>query len=180
MTKKKRHKKTKRITNRQAKIARKKKKVKQAAKYPKLESKVKDMFKQQGLSGNPKFIDDPDGVKMSAVVLKLADPLLKKYGINDRRIETIIALTVIEWNKLMYPKSEHEKLHDMTIDRLVPEGGDAEDIGSLLYVSELIAERKKKYFPNLKTIIINYDLSVSNGNITLNVSSAPIESEPNI
>jgi hypothetical protein len=126
-------------------------------------------------SGKMKFIDPPDGIKMSAVILKLADPLLKKYGDNDNRIETIISLTVIEWNKLILPEDEQKKIHNITIDHLVPTGADAEDFGSLLYISELIAERKKKYFPHLKKIILNYDLSVSNGNITLNVSSVPIE-----
>jgi hypothetical protein len=112
---------------------------------------------------------------MSAVILKLADPLLKKYGDNDNHIETIISLTIIEWNKLMLQEDEQKKLQDITIDHLVPIDGDAENVGSLLYISELIAERKKKYFPDLKKIILNYDLSVSIGNITLNVSSVPIE-----
>ena len=131
---------------------------------------------QQGFpSRGMKFIDPPDGVKMSAVILKLADPLLKKYGGNDKQIESIISLTVIEWNKSMFPEDEQEKLQDITIDRLVPKGGNAEDVGSLLYISDLIVERKKKYFPDLRKVILGYDLSVANGNITLNVSSVPIE-----
>ncbi|WP_157067264.1 hypothetical protein, partial [Desulfosarcina cetonica] len=42
-------------------------------------------------------------VKMSEVILKLAEPLLTKFPDDEKRIETIISLTVIEWNKLMLP-----------------------------------------------------------------------------
>lgn len=133
------------------------------------------MLIQQGLPvGKMKIIDPPDGIKMSAVILKLADPLLKKYGDNDNRIKTIISLTVIEWNTLMLPEDKQKKIQNTTIDHLVPIDGDAEDVVSLLYISELIAERKKKYFPDLKKAILSYDISVSNGNITLNVSSVPM------
>ena len=62
------------------------------------------------------------------------------------------------------------------IDTLSPPGDDAETVGSLLYISNLITERQMKYFPDLKKIIIDYELIVSDGNITLNISSAPMES----
>ena len=83
-------------------------------------------------------------MKMSAVILKLAEPLLKKYGDDDKRIETIVSLTIIEWNRLMLSEDEKEILQDIMIDTLSPPGDDAETVGSLLYISDLIAERKKK------------------------------------
>jgi hypothetical protein len=36
------------------------------------------------------------------------------------------------------------------IDTLSPSVGEADALGSILYISELIAERQKKYFPDLK------------------------------
>ncbi len=36
------------------------------------------------------------------------------------------------------------------VDTLAPPEDEAAMVGSLLYISELIAERKKKYFPNLR------------------------------
>jgi len=114
---------------------------------------------------------------MSAVILKLAEPLLKKYGDDDKRIETIVSLTIAEWNRLMLPEDEREKFQDVMVDTLSPSDDDAAMVGSLLYISDLIAERKKKYFPNLKKVILNQELIVSDGNITLNISSAPIESD---
>lgn len=75
---------------------------------------------------------------------------------------------------MMFPEDEQEKLQDEMIDHMVPRSGDAEDISVIVYVDDLIMERKNKYFPNLKKVIISYDSTVSRGNITLNVTSAPI------
>lgn len=144
-------------------------------KYSELSAKTKSMLNEWGLpTEDIKLINPPDGVKMSAVVLKLAEPLLKKYGNDDKHIETIISITIIVWNKLIFPEDEQEKLQEEMIDRLVTTDGDAEEIGVILYMIELITERKKKYFPDLKKVIISYDLNILHGNITLNISSAPI------
>jgi hypothetical protein len=177
MSKKKRKKKT-RITNRQAKIRQKKKKPNKQAnpKYKGLQQKVKNGIEQPGIPiESIEFIEALDGVKMSAVILKLAEPLLKKYGDDDKRIETIVSLTIAEWNRLLLPEDEREKFQDVMVDTLSPPDDDAAMVGSLLYISDLIAERKKKYFPNLKKVILNQELIVSNGNITLNIASAPME-----
>jgi len=120
------------------------------------------------------FIEPPDGVKTSAVILKLAEPLLKEYGDDDKRIKAVISLTIIVWNKLMFPSDVQENLYDEMIDHLVPMNGDAEDISSIVYLTDMITKRKNAYFPDLKKIIISYDLSVSKGDITLNISSAEI------
>ncbi len=74
---KKKQKKKARITNRQAKIRQKKKKPN--TKYKRLQQKVKNGFKQKGISTEGiEFREPPDGVKKSEVILKLAEPLLKK------------------------------------------------------------------------------------------------------
>jgi len=172
---KKRRKKKARITNRQAKIKQKKKKP--TTKFKRLQQTVEKELKQKGISTDAiEFRESPDGVKMSGVILKLAEPLLKKYGDIDKRIRTIISLTIFEWNRLMLPEGEREKYQDKMMDSLLPPDENAETVGSLLYLSDLIAERQKKYFPDIKKVIVDYELIVSEGNITLNVSSAPIES----
>ena len=76
----------------------------------------------------------------------------------------------------MLPEGEREKFQDEMIDTLLPPDEEAETVGSILYLSDLIAERQKKYFPDIKKIIVDYELIVSDGNITLNISSAPVES----
>src|SRR5210317_881971 len=102
---KKKQKKKARITNRQAKIRQKKKKTNKQTntKFKRLQQKVKDGFRQQGIpTEGIDFVESSDGVKMSEVILKLADPMLKEYGDNDKQIETIISLTIIEWNRIMF------------------------------------------------------------------------------
>jgi len=172
---KKRGKKKARITNRQAKIRQKKKKPN--TKFKRLQQTVEKEFKQKGISTEAIEIrESPDGVKMSEVILKLAEPLLKKYGDIDKRIRTIISLTIFEWNRLMLPDGEREKYQDKMMDTLLPPDENAETVGSILYLSDLIAERQKKYFLDIKKVIVDYELIVSDGNITPNISSAPIES----
>ena len=176
---KKKQKKKARITNRQAKIRQKSKKPNKQtnSKYKKLGEKVEKGFKEMGLYPKKmEFTEPPDGVKMSAVILKLAEPLLKKYGDDDKRIETIVSLTIIEWNRIMFPKDVREKFQDEMIDTLSPSVGEADTVGSILYISKLIAKRQKKYFPDLKRVIVDYELIVSEGDISLNISSAPVES----
>ena len=108
---KKRRKKKARISNRQAKIRQKKKQPN--TKFKRLQQKVENGFKQKGISTETiEFRESPDGVKMSEVILKLAEPLLKKYGDIDNRIRTIISLTIFEWNRLMLPEGEREKYQD--------------------------------------------------------------------
>ena len=169
MAKKKRKRKT------QTKLKKKRTNKQPNGKYKELHEKTKNVLNHSGLPTEEiEFIDPPDGVKMSAVILKLAEPLLKEYGDDDKRIEAIISLTIIVWNKLMFPSDVQENLYDEMIDHLVPMNGDAEDISSIVYLTDMITKRKNVYFPDLKKIIISYDLSVSKGDITLNISSAQI------
>jgi len=139
---KKRQKKKARITNRQAKIRQKKKKPNKQmnTKYKRLQQKVEKEFKETGLFPKKmEFTEPADGVKMSAVILKLAEPLLKQFGDDDKRIETIVSLTIAEWNRLMLPGDEQENLQDVMIDTLSPPGDDAETVGSLLYISGVLS-----------------------------------------
>ena len=172
---KKRRKKKARITNRQAKIRQKKKKPN--TKFKRLQQTVEKEFRQKGISTDAiEFRESPDGIKMSEVILKLAEPLLKKYGDIDKRVRTIISLTIFEWNRLMLPEGERKKYQDKMMDTLLPPDENADTVGSILYLSDLIVERQKKYFPDIKKVIVDYELILSGGDITLNVSSAPIES----
>jgi hypothetical protein len=177
---KKKQKKKARITNRQAKIRQKKKKPNKQAntKYKRLQQKVKDGFQQKGISTESiEFRESPDGVKMSEVILKIADPLLKQFGDNDKRTKTIISLSILEWNRLMLPEDERGKFQDEMLDTILPPGDDSDMVGSILSINRLIAERQKKYFPDLKRFIVDYELIVSDSDITLNISSAPVKSK---
>jgi hypothetical protein len=115
-----------------------------------------------------------DDLKMSAVILTLAEPLLKKYGTDAKRAESIIALAIAAWNKAMLPAEAQDGFDKSVIDIAVPSDGSAESVGVVIEVMELIEDRRKKLFPKLRVVIANYDLQVSQGRLTLNVGSAPI------
>jgi hypothetical protein len=61
------------------------------------------------------------------------------------------------------------------IDRAVPKDGRAEDVGMIVSITELITERRNRFYPDLKQLIVDYDLQISETGFTLHVSSVPIK-----
>jgi hypothetical protein len=120
-------------------------------------------------------IPTPEGEsKMSAVIVELADPLLKQHGTTAERAETIIALTVAGWNKSMFPPDKQPSVEKDLIDCFVPKDGSAEDIGVAVEIMDIVADQREKLFPDLRKIILDYELDISSDRLTLNVTSALI------
>ena len=125
--------------------------------------------------GAKREIPTPEGeAKMSAVIVHLAEPLIKQYGKTAERAETIISLTVAAWNKSMFPPDKQPIIEKDLIDCFVPKDGSAEAVGVTIHIMDVIAERREKLFPDIRKIIVDYELDVSDGRLTLNVTSAPI------
>ena len=123
-------------------------------------------------------IPTPEGeARMSAVIIQLAEPLLKQHGKTAKRAETIISLTVAGWNKSMFPPDKQPIIEKDLIDCFVPQDESAEAIGVAIEIMDIVAERRQKLFPDLRKVIVDYELDNSGGRLTLNVTSAPI---PNI
>lgn len=116
--------------------------------------------------------------KMSAVILKLAEPLIEKCGTSAERAEAAITLTIAAWNKALLPDDKQEDVEREIIDKLVPPRGSAETVAAIVEMMDLIEERRKKLFPDLRVAVLNYDVQVSHGRLTLNVGSAPVSSTP--
>jgi len=173
VAKKKRHKKTKRISNRQAKTFPKKQKIEMTR--PKFQADFIKGFGEVKSPAHVKAFELPGEIKMSAVILKLADPLLKKFWENKNQVRLIISMTVTLWNLSMMPEDRQEDLRNEMIEGLVPKGSDAEDIGSIVYVIDLILERKNKYFPDIQKVIVDHQLTIDGDNINLDVASAPVK-----
>ena len=49
-------------------------------------------------------------------------------------------------------------------------------VGVAVEVLDIIAERRQKLFPDLRKIIVDYEVEICGGRLTLNVSSAPTAS----
>jgi hypothetical protein len=66
--------------------------------------KADERWERLAALGVQREIATPEGeTSMSAVVLQLAEPLLKQHGKTPQRSEAIIMLTIAAWNKSMFP-----------------------------------------------------------------------------
>jgi hypothetical protein len=115
-----------------------------------------------------------DEAKMSAVILQLAEPLMKQHGKNAERAQAIIMLAIAGWNKSMFPPDKQPLIEKDLIDAFVPKDGSTEAVGVAVEVMDLIAERRQKLFPDLRKIIVDHEVEISGGRLTLNVTSTPI------
>lgn len=116
----------------------------------------------------------PGEAKMSAVILQLAEPLLKQHGKTAERAKTIISLAIAGWNKSMFPLDRQPAIEKDLIDCFLPKDGSAEAVGVAVDLMDFVADRRVKLFPDLRKIIVDYEVVISSGHLTLNVSSAPI------
>lgn len=140
-----------------------------------MSSKDQERWKRLEALGVKGEIPTPEGeAKMSAVILQLAEPLLKRHGKTAGQTRAIISLTIAAWNKSMFPPDKQPSVETDLINRFVPKDGNAEDVGMAIQVMDFIADRREKLFPDLRNIVVDYKLDISGGRLTLNVSSSSI------
>ena len=148
------------------------------SKYHTLNLKVLDKLNSQGVNTEKvNFIDNPDETKMSAVILKIAEPFIKKYWGNENRIRVIISLAVTVWNIAFLSPKEQGDLQDKLLEDVLPKEGDAKDMVTLFNVFNELQRRQKNLYPNIRKIIMGYDLRLDKENMHLDISSAPIGEE---
>ena len=111
---------------------------------------------------------------MSAVILQLAEPIVKQHGKTEERAKAILMLTIAGWNKSMFPPDKQPIVEKELIDHFVPKDGSAEAVGTAISIMDLVAEKRQKLFPNLRKIIVDYEVEIAGGRLTLNVTSALI------
>ncbi|HUY34870.1 MAG TPA: DUF1549 domain-containing protein [Pirellulales bacterium] len=134
-----------------------------------------ERWKRLSAMGVEREIETPEGdPRMSAVILKLADPLLKRRGTTDAQAKAIIGLCIAGWNKSQLPPDIQPAAEKDLIDAFVPKDGSAEAVGVVVEIVDLVGDRREKLFPNLHKLILDFDLKISDGSLTLNISSAPI------
>ncbi|NLX97471.1 MAG: hypothetical protein GXY83_14990, partial [Rhodopirellula sp.] len=134
-----------------------------------------ERWKRLAALGAKSEVPTPEGeAKMSAVILQLAEPLMKKQGNTAEKAQAIIMLTIAGWNKSMFPPDKQPLIEKDLIDAFVPKDGSAEAVGVAVEVMDIIAERRQNLFPDLRKIIVDYEVEIRGGRLTLNVSSAPI------
>jgi hypothetical protein len=57
----------------------------------------------------------------------------------------------------MLPDCEREKFQDKMMGTQLPPYDKAETVGSILYHSDIILERQRIYFTDIKKVIVDYD-----------------------
>ena len=137
--------------------------------------KDKERWERLAALGVKREIPTPEGeAKMSAVILQLAEPLMKQHGKTAERAQAILMLTIAGWNKSMFPPDKQPLVEKDLIDAFVPKDGSAEAVGVAVDVMDIIADRRQQLFPDLRKIIVDYEVTIGGGRLTLDVSSAPI------
>ena len=145
------------------------------SKYFHLNMKMKKILSADGMDPDKtKFIENPDEIKMSAVIIKLAQPYIKRYWGNEMSVRGIISLTITIWNMTFLPEKEQTELQEKFIEEILPKDFDAQDVATMLRLFENLQDRKRELFPNIRTFIMGHDLRMDSENIHLSVSSVPL------
>ena len=108
--------------------------------------------------------------KISEAVLRIAEPLIRKYPKRER-IVVIIDLAIFSWNVSLASEVKREEVEKELIDQM-PGVLDATDIASIIEQTDILIERKKKLYPDIRYLIANRNLTIEdNGQITLTVET---------
>ena len=138
-------------------------------------SKDQERWKRLAALGAKREVPTPEGeARMSAVILEVAEPMLKQHGKTPERAKAVLMLVIAGWNKALLPPDKQPALEKEIIDHLVPEDGSAEAIGVAVHIMDTAAERRETLFPDLRKIIVDHEVEIAGGRLTLNVTSAPV------
>ena len=126
---------------------------------------------------NTKLIQDADGLeKMSDIIHRFAEPLQDENGDISANM---IHFAILVWNASLLSKDKQEKVF-RDIIKALPRKERGVREGILLAIGMLL-ERKEKYFSDNKRVIIDYDITETEGMLNLNVvSTVPNEYTPGL
>ena len=109
---------------------------------------------------------DLNGVKMSAVILDLADFLLEMAHTKERQ-KAAITITCIAWNIAVAGMEKAQKLFDAYFETI----DDPIHQQDTLDIIETIIERKQLLYPDINRFILDYEVAGTQNNLHLNVVS---------
>lgn len=108
--------------------------------------------------------------KISEAILRIAEPLIRKYPKRERII-VIIDLAIFSWNVSLASEGKREEIETKLIDQM-PGEFDAADIASIIEQTDILIERRKKLYPDVRYLIVSRNLTIEdNGQITLDVAT---------
>lgn len=155
-----------------SKHKRKKKKVPQKHRLQRItSSSLEDKIRESGILPKDKirFVKGT-GEKMSEVLLDFAEPLLAELEDEDyKSMGKAISFAMAIWNSSLLPENEQKKGLEDILEIVGEDDPEMRNVGE--YIVRMLLDRKKKYFPNNKRFIIDYEFGMKNGQSRLNVAS---------
>ncbi|MBU0498879.1 MAG: hypothetical protein KJ558_05355 [Gammaproteobacteria bacterium] len=113
---------------------------------------------------------DAPPIKISEAILRLAEPLIKKYPKRER-IVAIIDMAIFAWNISLTSDTKREEIERKLIDQFQTEL-DATGIATIIEQTDIMVETKKRLYPDIEYLIIKHNLTVTNdGQLTLDVDT---------
>lgn len=115
-------------------------------------------------------------VKMSDVIMTLADPYIEQCHDDENAIRNVISAAVLAWNMSWMPQEESITPKKTWFGKLLSaffpaREGVNEDMKPLL--AELI-QRRRIMFPNLGSLIVKHRVKFTDDNINLSIASMPL------
>jgi len=137
----------------------------------KVKKKNKKSGKNQGDIFNTNRLVQTKTKKMSEIILEFAEPLLEEAS-DMQKGESAIAFSVIVWNLSLMPLEEQEKQKEYIIKEF--SNKDKSFTKDMVEIMEILLERKNKYFSNVRRLVVNYEVGVTNEQLHLQVTSTDI------
>jgi hypothetical protein len=121
---------------------------------------------QDNMGGTCVMHDGELGIKMSEVILDLADDLLE-HAKTKSEYHSAISITCIAWNLAVMDSSEYEA----ALERGLKKIDDPVHQDDTLQIIDAIIKKKNRLHPNIKRVILDYELVGNKNNFHLNVVS---------
>ena len=120
------------------------------------------------ISDSEEYNPEPP-IKISEAIIKIAEPLMKKYQDKKRWI-VFLDLAVIAWNLSCSNNAQREELESVLI-KVMPKEIDAVGTVTLLEKIDQLIERKNKLYPDINYLIVDQKISVGdNGDVNVDIS----------
>ena len=136
---------------------------------------LEEWLKESGMfpKGPPKLVESIEE-KMSDILLAFASPLLTGTE-NIPELDRIVGFAMAVWNISMNQKMDRAVAIPAIAGIFLPDTG--KGITDTLSLIRTLLQRKNDYFSHVKKYIIDYEISLKNGEPSLKVIWAPFPSK---
>ncbi len=126
-----------------------------------LEARRRRGQKQRQSRGiQPDAVGPSDAPPLLNAIRHVAAPLFERYGEDPKYLQTIADLVTAAWNMTLLPPKERERQIQKCVERVFGEEGetDLEMVAIVRGMCDVVVERKEKFYPNIKQLIVNLEV----------------------